>query len=660
MTAISTGTGGTDRSDFDQFRRLQQELMELADDLTGVVSALGQNHLAKSAREVSAKVANDRFTVLVVGEFNAGKSTVVNAMLGRKVLPASIKPTTAVLTVVRWGEQPTATLYAADRASLDGLDRTPVPVPVDSLEKHLVIGDRNDAEPGWGLAELLWPLPVCRNGVDVVDSPGLNDHPDREVITMDFLGRADAVVFVLSALQALKNSERSFADEYLRLFRHDNFFFLVNRMNQVDEDEAGPLLRDIRDQVRGNWDIRPERVLPVNALAALKSRQNGDPPLAASGLPEFERDLERFLTTERGRLKVVPPALEIQRLTAEARGGIEDTAALLDVDVEKLSTEYERQRGPLESLGRDHQIIVRTIDNHLAETRVLVEESARACLNRAAAQCATWAAEVERQNKVGFNVFKARQNLTAVVEEIGTGLGERVQRHVADWEKEELTALLTARTTDLAETVGDDLTSFVQDLRGIRLSFRGKTDVPLEKLPSPGERSAALAAGLLLDPGSALVGAQFGFKEMLKGVLPQLALAIGVAFVGFGPGALLLTLFGSGVIRTVIKKGKFDAQLVTTVADTTAERLRADAPAAARRIAGKVFQHLSTIREKTDERLAAELAKVAESVQFALRQRDENRRDAETAKRELGERRDDLNSIDQRAAAVLQRWVSGD
>ena len=163
------------------------------------------------------RLNDERFNLVVVGEFSRGKSTFVNALLGRRMLPVSKSPTTAVISKIIYGETSEYIVHyksgesktisesefndikaqsEGDVLSLDGLKDK-----LKSLVKHQEKLDDID------FVEIRYPLPLCRNNVEVVDTPGTNDlNAGRVDITYNYLKKADAAILVLMATQALTKS----------------------------------------------------------------------------------------------------------------------------------------------------------------------------------------------------------------------------------------------------------------------------------------------------------------------------------------------------------------------------------------------------------------------------------------------------------------------
>src|SRR5579883_966316 len=100
---------------FEGFFALRDQVVEALGGLDGVAAAVGAKTLRERiARELVQKLREDRFHLVVVGEFNHGKTTFVNALLGAPALPAGITPTTATINHLVFADKPSATVHLED------------------------------------------------------------------------------------------------------------------------------------------------------------------------------------------------------------------------------------------------------------------------------------------------------------------------------------------------------------------------------------------------------------------------------------------------------------------------------------------------------------------------------------------------------------------
>ena len=199
-----------------------QQLAELAD-------AVGMITLARDIRTTRIpKLESERFHLVVLGEFNHGKSTFVNALLGSDILPTGITPTTASINHVVWAQTPTArvVLTTGESKFLDPLQ----------LKEWVTVAGGHASEVAY--VELGYPSELLKNHVVLVDTPGVNDlNEQRAEVTYGYVPRADAVVFLLDAGQALKDSEREFLRSRVLESARDRLIFVLGKMDMLSPDE---------------------------------------------------------------------------------------------------------------------------------------------------------------------------------------------------------------------------------------------------------------------------------------------------------------------------------------------------------------------------------------------------------------------------------------
>jgi len=218
---------------------------------------------------------DELFLLVVVGEFNAGKSALVNALLGQRVLLEGATPTTSRVTLVKWGEQ------AAEQ-----------------------VVDEN-------FSIYTYPLPLLKE-LNIVDTPGTNAVIRyHERLTDEFVPRSDLVLFTTSADHPLTESERQFLERILAWGK--KVVFALNKSDIIEDESA---LQEVRAFVLKHatkvlGDI-PE-FFPVSARLAQRALANPDPEerqrlRVASGLDALEQYITSTLDdTTRLQLKFNSP-----------------------------------------------------------------------------------------------------------------------------------------------------------------------------------------------------------------------------------------------------------------------------------------------------------------------------------------------------------------
>lgn len=302
-----------------------REVAELAEDT-------GSRSLAERLRsDRIPRLEQERFHLVVLGEFNHGKTTFVNALLGAPVLPTGVTPTTAVIHHVVHGER------AAAKAVADGHEHG---LPVEQVADY-VVGGRAVADAVKYL-EIDYPAAILDGGVVLVDTPGVNDiNSTRAEITYSYLPRADAILFLLDAGQILKESERAFIANKLLSHSRDKVLFIINKIDLLDDDEREEAIAYARTHLARL--VEEPKVFAVSAQRALEGDLDG------SGLARLTEELKTYLTDERGRV-LLDNALDAGlRATVTLKQSVQIQKRALEMDQVDLERRLAALEGDLSS-----------------------------------------------------------------------------------------------------------------------------------------------------------------------------------------------------------------------------------------------------------------------------------------------------------------------
>lgn len=283
------------------FRERKLDVTVALQLLADIAQHLGATTLRdRVLKDLVRKLEEDRFHLVVVGEFNHGKSTFVNALLGENALPVGVTPTTAAIHHIRHADKPEATIvYSSGRREA---------LPFDQVREFAVGGARAasteenpppDTREEVDYVEVGYPAALLKERILLVDTPGVNDLSlQRADITYSYIPRADAVLFLLDAGQILKESERVFLEDKLLKASRDKIVFVITKWDLLSPSERTEALAYAKNQLARL--VRDPIVFPVSAEQALNPGSGGG--AAESGLPELVAHLTRFLAEERGRI----------------------------------------------------------------------------------------------------------------------------------------------------------------------------------------------------------------------------------------------------------------------------------------------------------------------------------------------------------------------
>ncbi len=251
-----------------------------------LVSALGELTTLGTERDLEQLAAlldrldAARLRVLVVGEAKRGKSTLVNALLGRDVLPSGVTPLTAVTTTVRYGDD-----EQAEVRFLDGHDeKHPLTALPDLVTERGNPGNRR----GIAGVTVYVAAPVLADGVELADTPGAGSVFEWDTqAARAALRSMDAAVFVLTADPPVSASERDLLEQVGRL--SVTTFAVLNKADHLDEPGLAEAVEFTR-RVLGEAG-HPGPVYPMSARAAVSG--------VDAGFAAFQSDFTAYLSAQR-------------------------------------------------------------------------------------------------------------------------------------------------------------------------------------------------------------------------------------------------------------------------------------------------------------------------------------------------------------------------
>lgn len=428
----------------ESFRTKQLEVAAALRNVVTIAGRVGAKSLAsRMGADVVDKLEADRFHLVVVGEFNHGKTTFVNALLGAEVLPVGVTPTTAVIHHLEYAAEP--------RAELVRTSGERQPMAFEEVRKFAV-GQEKGSESianDVNRLEVFYPAEILRERIVLVDTPGVNDLSlQRADITYSYIPRSDAVLFLLDAGQPLKESERVFLNEKLLGQSRDKIIFVVTKRDIWSSDEEVEALSYIRSELAKL--VRSPVLFPVCARKALDGHS------AESGMPELLQHLTTFLAEERGRIlldNALGQGIEAARMLGKGIDARRRAAAM-------TSEELSRR---IEMLERDLAGQSKTIE----ERRIGIREEV--------ARIQTW---VQRDlERFVEDVIRQIPDVVdnAPADELKVHLGPFLERTFAEWaqaETKEIASALEAlaeRTIALVRDDAHEVAKRVRDALGTNL-----------------------------------------------------------------------------------------------------------------------------------------------------------------------------------------------
>lgn len=310
------------------------------------------------------KRRTEPFSLVVLGDFKRGKSTIINAILGKSIAPVNVAPETFTINSISYGETPTAEavlsngqriMLTADDLQRERLEKLTRAFP-DSLE-YIDIRDN---------AEIL-------KEIRIVDTPGLSDLDCLDKQVQDYLVNADAIVYVASALSPFSESEQLFLATHIRPMSFSKLFVLVNMIDAMGS------MKDI-EKIINRVSERCEQIVPnafvygVSGIDEYRRKIGLNRP-DLTGLQEFyENEFLKFEMSLKREIILQKDFIRTQRVITMLNLMLNDTASRIHMVYDMIALDKQKLVDLSEKIDEECRTLAQAIEERRPKIVLSVTE----------------------------------------------------------------------------------------------------------------------------------------------------------------------------------------------------------------------------------------------------------------------------------------------
>uniref|UniRef100_A0A7C4LK29 Dynamin N-terminal domain-containing protein n=1 Tax=Schlesneria paludicola TaxID=360056 RepID=A0A7C4LK29_9PLAN len=382
-------------------------LIDWSERLLSTLGPRANANIAQTVQEAVDVLRQQRFYLAVLGKAKRGKSTLINALLGRKddlIAPVDKLPVSSAISRFRYADREQAVVVFRDgRRQPIGFERIREFVTEDHNRENVKAVD---------VVEIEGPFPGLQAGLELVDTPGAGSiHEHHDALLHAFIPQADAVIFLVTARMPLDQDELELLQK-VKEADTPKMFFAINRVDECGE-------QDIQDAIAHNTALLARVKLDVKTIHRISAKRAFQGDLAGSGLLGLMDEIGQFLASSKGRVLAA-------RFVSRVCNAVQPLAQAIDLQLASSGKTAAQIEADLRSLQQQKVSMER--ERHLAERKFQADWSKAVAVFKAELNKAHHQATTEATNRISeTGVFE----ISRLARQLPTVLTEIIETHLA-------------------------------------------------------------------------------------------------------------------------------------------------------------------------------------------------------------------------------------
>ncbi len=394
----------------EEFVKHKSEILAVIEDIESLAKEeVGPaDNLLSMARE---QLITNCFNLVILGQFKRGKTTLINSLIGKEILPSSVVPLTSIVTILRFGEELRCNIFMEDGSEKN--------IRIEELPDYVTEKGNPKNIRGVRCARIEYPSPFLEEGILLIDTPGVGStFLHNTETTYDFLDHLDAALFLMSADVPISQVEKELIETIKGSTQ--KIFFVLNKIDNLAPKEIEEIIA-FNKQVLEEMGVAVDEILPISAREALKAKgANNDIQLSQSGLLHLEDVLGRFLSSEKGNIVLNTAIFKAQRFISRKLTQIAIEKKTLEASGEELEDKLNTFHKLVTNLKQDREDIAYLLKGESDKLCLKVEELLRVLEEKETARIKQRLTDFYEKNpELGPTVF--RDEMQKVIREEITG-----------------------------------------------------------------------------------------------------------------------------------------------------------------------------------------------------------------------------------------------
>lgn len=401
----------------DHYKELRQQLIEKIGAIREISSGRDNKKIADNLGEISEKLIENRFHLVVLGQFKRGKSTFINSIIGEPILPTSVVPLTSIVTMIKYGQQ--------KKIEVIFEEGNRQAIPQEELPDYVTERGNPKNEKKVKQVEIAFPSAFLKDGIFVIDTPGVGSTFENNTqMTYNYLPKVDAALFLLAVDPPISQSEIEFLKDVQQYV--EKIFFIQNKIDYLNEEERQESMAFSKQVIEEALNRDNIEIHPLSAKLALEAKKSGDEMmLKQSRLPEFELVLGQFLLKAKGKTVLSSALNGTRRLLSDEELTIQLENQAIETPLEQLEEKIRLFKEKMDVIKRDREYIKYYFDGEIQRIIDVLDRDLERLKDR---ELPRILAELEKQGKANKDM-----GIAEYIKTMESILHQGIVRTFDDW-----------------------------------------------------------------------------------------------------------------------------------------------------------------------------------------------------------------------------------
>ncbi|RLB12099.1 MAG: hypothetical protein DRG39_02800 [Deltaproteobacteria bacterium] len=331
----------------EEYKRIRSSIMGEIGSLKDLFLHINREDPVTALQDVEKKLLENRFHLVVIGQFKRGKSTFINSIIGEKLLPTSVVPLTSIITILRYGDKQRINVILNDGSNVE--------IKREELTDWVTEEGNPRNEKNVKEVEIYYPSDYLKDGICLIDTPGVGSiFQNNTEVTYGYLSKIDAAIFLVSADPPISQSELSFLNDVRD--HVEKLFFVLNKIDYLDEDELEESLRFTKKTIEDALDMEDSTIYPISAKLALQGRiKKDDSLIRKSRIKEFYHVLNDFLLRAKGQIVLKKAISDIRSILAKEEMAFELESKAISAPLGMLEDKIKKFTEKMQDIRQDKE-----------------------------------------------------------------------------------------------------------------------------------------------------------------------------------------------------------------------------------------------------------------------------------------------------------------